>query len=135
MTTVQCHCGDVKIELTGEPVAQFYCHCDHCQQVHGAGYVPVSMYRTDHVTVTHGDPSMWKLHATPRATCRSCGTRLFAEPPIGMRTVIATLLPEGAFQPKFHIQCQHARSPITDQLPHFKGYPASFGGSDETVDW
>src|SRR5262245_10345801 len=28
MTTIQCSCGTVKVELTGEPVAQFYFHCD-----------------------------------------------------------------------------------------------------------
>lgn len=45
MTPIQCHCGAIRMELTGDPVAQFYCHCDDCQAVHGAAYVPVVMYR------------------------------------------------------------------------------------------
>ena len=136
MTNVRCHCGLVQVQISGEPVAQFYCHCDHCQQAHGAAYLPVSMYRADHVKVMSGDPTMWKLHATPRATCRVCGTRVFAEPPgLGMRAVMAQLLPEGAFEPKFHVQCRHARLPVKDALPHFKGFPAAFGGSDDRVDW
>jgi hypothetical protein len=48
---------------------------------------------------------------------------------------IASLLPKGSFSPTFHIQCQHAVRPVRDDLPHFKGFPASFGGSDEKVTW
>jgi hypothetical protein len=136
MPTIQCHCGAVKVSLEGAPVAQFYCHCDHCQRVHGAAYVPVSMYRADQVRVVAGEPSMWKLHTTLRATCRDCGTRLFAEPAgFGMRGVMAKLLPEGSFEAQFHMQCQHALLPVKDALPHFKGFPAAFGGSKDVVDW
>ena len=39
-----CRCGAVEIEITGEPIAQFYCHCDDCQIVHGSAYVPESVY-------------------------------------------------------------------------------------------
>ena len=27
-TRVQCRCGEAEIELTGEPLVQFYCHCE-----------------------------------------------------------------------------------------------------------
>ena len=136
MTTIECRCGAVKVQISGDPVAQFYCHCDHCQAVHGAAYVPVSMYRADQVKVIAGDVAQWKLHATPRATCRACGTRVFAEPPgLGMRGVMALLLPKGSFAPTFHMQCQHALAPIVDDLPHFKAFPGAFGGSDERVGW
>jgi hypothetical protein len=50
---------------------------------------------------------------------------------MGVRSVIATLLPRGTFQPAFHMQCQHALLPVRDALPHDKGYPAMFGGTDE----
>jgi hypothetical protein len=136
MLTVQCLCGATTLSIEGSPVAQFYCHCDHCQRVHGAAYVPVSMYRTEQVNVSHGEASMWKLHATPRASCRECSTRLFAEPPgIGMRTVMALLLPRDSFSPQFHMQCAHALAPVKDDLPHFKGFPKAFGGSDEMIEW
>ena len=42
-------CGAVEIEISGEPVAQFYCHCDDCQIVHGGAYVPESVYAADAV--------------------------------------------------------------------------------------
>ncbi|CAA9563066.1 hypothetical protein AVDCRST_MAG81-812 [uncultured Synechococcales cyanobacterium] len=49
--------------------------------------------------------------------------------------VKANLLPQGMFNPEFHIQCQYAVLPIQDDLPHVKAFPASFGGSDEMVAW
>jgi hypothetical protein len=136
MTDIQCPCGTVRLQLTGEPRAQFFCHCDDCQKVHGAAYIPVAMYPADAVKITSGAPSTWKLRTTGRITCRECGTRVFAEVgQIGVRGVNGFLLPKGSFQPTFHMQCQHAVRPIKDDLTHFKAFPAKFGGSDETVDW
>ena len=133
---IQCLCGAIKMKLKGDPVAQFYCHCEDCQKAHGAAYVPVAIYPAASVELVAGQPRMWKVKATPRFTCEQCGTRVFAEPPgLGMRGVLAHLLPPGTFKPAFHIQCQHALIPVKDELPHFKGFPAAFGGSDEMVSW
>lgn len=133
---IQCLCGDVTVELSGEPMAQVYCHCDNCQAAHGAAYVLVAIYPVDAVKVTKGSPTAWAVKRTPRATCARCGTRLFQEPPnFPVRGVNAALLPSGKFKPAWHQQCQHAVLPIRDALPHFKGYPAAIGGTDETVEW
>jgi hypothetical protein len=131
----KCNCGAVTLEIDGDPKVAFYCHCDDCQKVHSASSVPVVMFAAGDVKV-RGDTRTWKLRDTDRVTCTACGTRLFAEPPgIGMRGVMATVLPAGVFRPAFHVQCQHARVPVRDELPHFKGFPAAFGGSDDVVDW
>ena len=138
MSAIQatCNCGAVRLEISGQPVAQFFCHCDDCQTVHGAAYVPIVMFPADTVKIVAGAPSTWALKHNPRAACGTCGTRLYAEPPgYGVRGVVASLLPKGVFKPTFHCQCQHAVRPVQDDLPHFKGYPAAFGGSDETVGW
>ncbi len=79
MTKVQCRCGAVEIEITAEPIVQFYCHCDDCQAVHGGAYAPESVYPADAVKVVRGDPTTWKLKRNPRFTCRECGTRLFID--------------------------------------------------------
>jgi hypothetical protein len=126
----------MKIELAADPVAHFYCHCDDCQRVHSAAYVPIAMYPEAAVKVIEGEHTSWKLKQTPRITCSQCGTRMFAMPPgIGLRGVVAYFLPKGTFKPMFHVQCQHALLPVKDGLPHFKGLPAAFGGSDEQVAW
>jgi hypothetical protein len=136
MMTIQCHCGAVKMEMTGEPFACLYCHCSDCQAMHGAAYLPAALFKTDQTRVIAGEPGLWKLKTTARATCRECGTRMYAEPPgLGFRSIPAHLLPEGVFKPAFHIQCQYAVLPIKDELPHYKGFPAAFGGSDEQMPW
>ena len=136
MTEIECHCGAVRVELSGEPRVQFFCHCDDCQAMHGAAYIPVAMYPAEAVKVTRGTPRVWSLKATARTTCPECGTRMFAEvPQAGARCVSGFLLPPSIFRPAFHMQCRFAVRPVRDDLPHFAGFPAAFGGSNETMDW
>ena len=135
-TKIKCLCGDVELELSGEPMAQVYCHCEDCQKAHSAAYVKVAIYPVDGVKVTKGKTISWTVLRTPRVTCPRCGTRLYQEPPgFPVKGVNAYLMPEGMFKPMWHNQCQHAVAPIRDGLPHYKGFPAAMGGSDETVDW
>jgi hypothetical protein len=76
---VACRGGAVEIEISGEPVAQFYRPCDDCQIVHGGAYVPESAYPADAVRVVRGEPAAGTLKRNPRVTCRDCGTRLFID--------------------------------------------------------
>lgn len=135
MATIECLCGDIEIELTGEPVVQFYCHCDDCQLVHGGAYMPTAVYRTEDVNVVRGEPRVWRLKTTPRYTCPNCGTRLFAEGSPNLRGVNAYLLPREVFRPALHIYCRYAPLPVMDALPHYSTVPARWGGSDELVDF
>lgn len=132
----QCRCGDVGLKIAGEPVVQLYCHCDDCQAAHGAAYTPAAVYRAQAVEVVRGSPVPVVIKATPRMRCAACGTHLFSEiASVGLRSVNGFLLPEGKFRPQFHIQCQYAILPVVDDLPHYKGFPASFGGAEEFVAW
>jgi len=133
---LQCRCGAIGLRVSGEPVAQFYCHCDDCQNAHGAAYVPEAIYPAQAVEVVRGAPVASAVKTTPRLRCVDCGTHLFAEiASAGLRGVGGFLLPRREFKPQFHVQCRYAVLPVVDDLPHFKGFPASFGGSDEVVDW
>jgi hypothetical protein len=135
-TSIPCRCGAVEMSIRAAPLVQMYCHCDDCQAVHGAAYVPESVYPADAVEIVRGSPLTWKLKRSPRFTCGACGTRLFIDViPLKLRGVNGTLLPKGEFRPTFHMQCQFAVLPMKDDLPHYKSRPARFGGSDETVDW
>jgi hypothetical protein len=135
MAMIQCLCGEVGIEVTGEPVAQLYCHCDDCQLVHGAACVPTAIYRTKDVVIVHGEAREWRLRTTPRYACPNCATRLFAQGSEAFRGVNAYLLPPGTFYPTLHIYCRFAALPFADDLPHYATVPARWGGSDETVEW
>jgi hypothetical protein len=136
MNEIQCRCGDVHMELSAEPLAQFFCHCNDCQAVHGAAYVPESVYPANAVKVTKGSPVAWTLKRNPRVTCPACGTRLFIDVlPLRLRGVNGYLLPAGQFNPTLHMQSQFAVRSVKDDLPHFRSRPAQFGGSGETVEW
>jgi hypothetical protein len=138
VTTIdaKCRCGAIALKITGNPVVQLYCHCNDCQAAHGAAYVLSAIYPASAVEVARGKPTPMVVKATERMRCEDCGTYLFAENVrVGMRSVSAYLLPMGAFNPQFHVQCQHAVLPVADNLPHYKGFPASFGGVEEFVDW
>ena len=54
---------------------------------------------------------------------------------MGMRGVSGFLLPAEGRKPMFHVHCKYAVLPVVDELPHYSGLPASFGGSDERVGW
>jgi hypothetical protein len=132
-THISCTCGAVKIQLAGEPLLQYFCHCDNCQAVHGAAY-PVSLFAAPTVSVVSGDTDVFTLRTAPRTKCRRCQTYLFAQV-ADFAGVNGNLLPRGMFKPQFHIQCRYAAAPIQDDLPHYKGIPARFRGSDELMQW
>jgi hypothetical protein len=135
-SALQCRCGAIRLEVSGPPIAQFYCHCDDCQVLHGAAYVPESVYPAAAVRVTRGAPFSWTLKRNPRFGCPQCGTRLFIEVVAQqLRGVNGYLLPDSEFNPTFHMHCRFAVRPVIDRLPHYAGRPARFGGSDDVVDW
>ena len=134
--TVSCHCGEVKIKLTGAPMVDLYCHCKDCQRIAGGGYVAYSIYPKAGVEVVAGDTFKWALRDNQRTRCSQCGTYLFGDPAgMGIHGISAYLLPPGTFKPAMHVMCKDALVPVKDALPHYAGFPASFGGSDEQVDW
>lgn len=131
-----CRCGAVEMEISAEPIAQFFCHCDDCQAAHGAAYVSESVYPADAVTIIRGEPAAWTLRRNPRFFCPACGTRLFiAVKAANLRGVNGYVLPATAFRPQFHMQCQFAVQPVADDLPHYRSRAPQFGGPDKRVDW
>jgi hypothetical protein len=136
MIEAQCRCGAIGLKIAGEPAVQLYCHCDDCQSAHGAAYAPAAIYPAEAVEVVRGKPTPMVVKSTQRMRCGACGAHLFSElPSVGMRSVSGYLLPKGEFKPRFHVQCAHAVLPVVDNLPHYKFFPASFGGTEEFVDW
>src|ERR1700735_2724002 len=128
MTKIQCRCGATELEITADPIVQFYCHCDDCQAVHGGAYAPESVYPADAVKVVRGDPMAWKLKRNPRVTCRECGTRLFIDlEALRLRGVNGFLLPAAEFQPAFHSQYEFPVRPIVHDLHHSNSMLKRFG--------
>lgn len=133
---IACPCGHVVVEIDGPPLAQFHCHCEDCRAVHGGASVARWMLRANQLRVVRGETQSWTLRRTERVRCAHCGVAIFADvPEFGIRGLNAYLLPPGMFAAQFHVHSGEAVAPVTDGLPHYRGVPASFGGSDDTVGW
>jgi hypothetical protein len=136
MLEIKCPCGSAHLRIKGEPLAQFWCHCSDCQQVHGGAYVAEAIYSAENVELSDGKTVVFSLKTTPRVSCAQCGTRLFADlTEIGMRGLNGYLLPAGMFNPTLHIYCAEAVAPILDGRPHYRTKPVAFGGDDALMDW
>ena len=136
MFEIQCPCGSAHLRIRGEPIAQFWCHCSDCQQVHAAAYVAESLYVAEDVELLQANTIAFALKTAPRVSCAECGTRLFAElAEIGMRGLNGYLLPNGAFKPALHLNCAETVAAVLDDLPHYRTKPAAFGGDDVLMDW
>jgi hypothetical protein len=122
------------MEVQGEPLLQYVCHCDDCQRACGKAF-SCALYPARSVTTKRGEVDTLTVRTSPRTKCKSCGTILFNEVP-GQEVVGVNgeLLPENTFSPAFHSQCAYANAPIDDGLPHYKHTPALFGGSDELME-
>lgn len=135
-TEIHCPCGAVALRLDGEPLQQFYCHCDDCRAMSGGAYVPVALFPAQAVTRLRGETFAFTLRTMSRHRCRRCGVQMLGEVPgMNLVGVRGDLLPMQRFAPAFHIHCRHAVRPVRDELPHYAGLPAVFGGTEEQVDW
>ena len=104
--------------------------------MHGAAYVPESVYPAEAVTIVRGEPTSWTLKRNPRFFCSDCGTRLFIDVvALKLRGLNGYMLSSEGFRAQFHMHCRFAVRPVEDDLPHYQSRPPQFGGSDELADW
>ncbi len=138
MSTLAVHrpCEAVELCLDGDPVGQVYCHCDDCQRAHSAAHVPRAIYPFDAVSVVRGEARTWINRTRQMTICAASGSHLDGDAEVmPFRGVNAGLFPPGLFQPQMHLQCQYAVAPVMDDLPHYKDWPAPYGGTGQLVGW
>ncbi len=113
-----CHCGNVRIEVTGEPIAAMHCHCVDCQKITGAAAVAVALFPPANVNMTKGAPDTYttlgesgeKIH---RTFCGVCGSLIMGKPEAmpGFVTVMLPALDDSSFIRKMvHIYTDHIKS-------------------------
>lgn len=133
---IGCVCGAVGVTLSGEPMMQFYCHCGDCRAANGGAYAAVAVFPRGALVAQRGETITTSVKSLPRERCARCGVAVFARlDPLDAVGINAFRLPDGGFEPKFHIHCGEAVLPIGDDLPHFRKLPPQFGGTNEQVDW
>jgi hypothetical protein len=129
----RCFCGEVQFQVSGEPVAMGYCHCESCRHWSAAPVNAFSLWKPEALKVTHGAASIATYNKTPksfRKWCTKCGGHLFTDHPgMGVVDVYAALLPELRFEPGVHVNYQETVQRIHDGKPKMKDMPQEMGGS------
>ncbi|MFZ1991846.1 MAG: GFA family protein [Alphaproteobacteria bacterium] len=125
-----CHCGEVRYEAEGEPMASAACHCKTCQTISGGGPAYVMVMPKDKVTVTKGQLRAYWVkgssgHPIARYFCENCGTHVFAEgdgfPDV--RTVKAGTLDDASV---FHKNAVHIWTKVKAHFVHIHPEATTF---------
>ena len=132
-----CFCGAVEFDVSGEPVAMGYCHCDSCRSWSAAPVNAFTLWKPDAVKVTRGASHLQSYAKTPkshRKSCKVCGGHVFTEHPLwGVTDVYAASIPGFAYRAALHVNYQEAKLRIKDGLPKMKDMPSEMGGSGVTL--
>ena len=73
----RCRCGDIRFEISGQPVLVEYCHCRSCRHSAGAPLMAWAGYRRDDFSMLSGAPTVHESSSgVKRSFCGCCGTSL-----------------------------------------------------------
>lgn len=133
----KCYCGQVTIEVKGEPIAAGLCHCEDCQKFHAAPFMAWNVWPSDQVSFQGDINASTKSQHLQRVSCKKCGGNVMGVLPDMAMTVVfpSTLKHSGLkFSPQFHqFYDEHVVS-FADGIPKFFNKPTEFGGSGELMD-
>lgn len=133
----KCFCGAVALEVSGNPEAMGYCHCNSCRSWSGGPVNAFSLWKPEAVRITLGAEFIATFQKTPlsqRKFCAKCGGHLMTNhPPLGMIDVFAATLPTLTFTPGVHVNYAETVLPMRDGLPKLRDFPSAFGGTGETM--
>src|SRR5579871_3370003 len=128
-----CFCGAVQFEVTGEPQAMGYCHCQSCRHWSAGPVNAFTLWKPQSLRITRGAEHVGTYNKSPvslRKWCTRCGGHLFTDhPTMGLIDVYAAVLPKLRFVPAVHVHYQESVLPIRDGLPKMKDMPSEMGGS------
>ena len=133
--TGSCFCGAVQLQVTGEPEAMGYCHCESCRHWSAGPVNAFTLWKPEAVTITKGVDNIETYNKTPasyRKWCKMCGGHIYTDHPAGgLIDVYAAILPGLDFKPAMHVNYQESVLPVKDGLPKLKDMPKEIGGSGE----
>ena len=132
-----CFCGAVEFEVTGEPAAMGYCHCDDCAAWAAAPINSFSLWAPDNVRITRGEDNVSTFNKTDRAYrkfCKTCGGHVMSDHPgFGLIDVYPNVVPSLVHEPTLHVFYEYKTVSVKDGLPKYKNMPTDLGGSGETL--
>jgi len=129
----RCFCGAVQFNVTGEPAAMGYCHCDSCRSWAAAPVNAFTLWKPEAVKVTRGAEHIHSYSKAPeshRKSCKVCGGHLYTDHPLwGVIDVYAASIPDFPYRAGLHVNYQETRLRMKDGLPKMKDMPKEMGGS------
>jgi hypothetical protein len=132
-----CFCGQVQLEVSGEPAAQGFCHCGDCRAWSAAPVNAFSLWKPESVRITKGTEHVRVYHKTERSLrkfCDRCGGHLLTEHPHwNLLDVYTAVIPDFRHQPAVHVHYAETVLPMKDGLPKMRDLPKEMGGSGETI--
>ena len=77
-----CECGDLRYEVSEEPLAVSACHCTQCQRQSGSAFAMSMVVRKEAFRWHSGEPASFATRADSGAEkifffCPRCGTRIY----------------------------------------------------------
>lgn len=132
-----CFCGSVAIEVSGDPEAMGYCHCESCRSWSAGPVNAFTLWKPDAVKITRGQQYLGTYNKTERSYrqfCIRCGGHVMSDHPVfGLVDVYAATIPTLAFKPAVHVNYAETVLRMHDGLPKFKDFPGPMGGSGELL--
>ncbi len=129
----KCFCGCVEVEVTGDPVAMGFCHCESCRSWSAAPLNGFTLWKPESVKVTKGEDQILTYNKTPqsfRKSCKVCGGHIMTDhPTFGLMDVYAATIPTLKFEPGLHVFYSEKTLRVQDGLPKFADFPTDFGGT------
>jgi pimeloyl-ACP methyl ester carboxylesterase len=80
MHTGHCLCGAVRLEIAGEFLHAYYCHCSRCRRATASSFATNGFVRAEDLRIAAGEDALGRFESTPgvfRHFCARCGSQLF----------------------------------------------------------
>lgn len=133
-----CFCGAVSVEVTGQPVAQGFCHCSDCRAWSAAPVTAYALFPAPAVKVTGGEDALGEhMGATGlrRVHCQKCGGSVMSNiTQAGLIDLYPPVIPTFNFTPEAHVNYAERMIDIKDGLPKFVKMPDPETGLGEMLD-
>ena len=132
-----CFCGEVAFEVSGEPVAEGYCHCNDCRTWSAAPFIAFTLWPPEAVKIIAGEDSVSSFSKSDRSErkfCTACGGHLMnAHPGMNLVDVYPSQMNGFNHTPTLHVAYGEKVVAVKDGLPKFADVPAEFGGSGDLL--